>query len=117
MFYLGDRLRFCCLLDRSSPLSLDAIRRLNSPLLLDENFPDWFLLFGGNEQGKQALLYFSRPHLEQGRMVQFRYDLVTNLNVFWFDTSKPEYPWHEFGPRRDFNPDTESVYVFRRTKL
>ena len=42
------------------------------------------------------------------------YGLVKVLDVFWFDTSKPEFPGHSFGAVSEFDLDTQAVYVFKR---
>lgn len=116
MFYLGDQIRLCCLLDARAPLPRDLVTSLKAPLFLEENFPDWFIAFGASGQAAGLLNYFSRPHvLADGRTNQFQYTLATNLNTFCYDTSRPELPWHSFGPHTAFDPETQSVFVFRRT--
>ncbi|GEM_PF-2574727 len=49
-----------------------------------------------------------------GREVTFSYRLEKNLEVFWFDTTRPELTLHTFGPKKDFDPGLDSVYAFRR---
>jgi 4-amino-4-deoxy-L-arabinose transferase-like glycosyltransferase len=41
MFYLGDKLRFGCSLDYQAHIPMEVIRKLNAPLYIEENFPDW----------------------------------------------------------------------------
>jgi hypothetical protein len=114
MFYLDDHVRFCCLMDTNTVLPRDVLRRLNAPLFGDENFPEWLIAFGLNEQPMRDLNYFARPHLENGRLVRYSYLPEQNLNIYWFDTSRPELFAHTFGPKKVFDPDRESVYVLRR---
>ncbi len=114
MFYLGDRVRFGCLLDTNTPLPHDLIRSLKAPLFGEENFPDWFIAFGMDEAAISTLGFFSRPHEKNSKIEQFQYRFVTNLNVFWVDTSRPDFFMHTFGPKKDFNPAVDSVYVFQR---
>lgn len=114
MFYQGHRVIFCCLLNQQTRLPREKIEQLKAPLFLEEHFPDWFIAFGATPEAARLLAYFSRPHVANSVTNQHQYVLVTNLHVFWFDTSRPELPWHTFGPKTDFNPATESVYVFRR---
>lgn len=49
-----------------------------------------------------------------GREVAYSYWREKNLEVFWFDTSRPELAFHTFGPRKAFDPGLDSVYAFRR---
>ena len=42
--------------------------------------------------------------------------LATTLDIFWAQTQRPELVWHEFSPRRDFDRQTEAVFIFRRTQ-
>ncbi len=91
-----------------------ALTRLKAPLFVDENFPDWFIAFGSTVQTAQLAQYFCRVHREDGGEITYSYRLETNLNTYWFDTSRPELPLHTFGPKNDFDPRLESVYLTRR---
>jgi len=53
--------------------------------------------------------------MKNGEAVQFDYGLVKTLDVYWFDTSRPE-PYHSFGPIVDFDRRFEAVYIFRRSE-
>ena len=48
--------------------------------------------------------------------MQLEYRLVETLDVYWFDTSRPELPYHSFGPIVDFDERLDAVYVFRRNE-
>jgi hypothetical protein len=115
MFYRGDRLRFACLLNRRTHLSQQIIRDLPAPLLAEENFPDWLIAFGNRPLADKSLRYYSRPHSDKGQRVEYSYQLVATLDVFFEQTQRPEIPWHSFGPNRRFNRATEAVYIYRRT--
>lgn len=114
MFYGGDWVRFCCLLSYDTKLPKDTMRKLNAPLFMEENFPDWIISFGAHEGAKERLRFFSREHIEGGRNIRYRYQLVDILDVYWRQTQRPELPWHAFGPVRDFDKRFEAVYIFRK---
>ncbi len=114
MFYVGDKVRIGCTLDKATPLPLTAVRRLHAPLLMDENYPNWLVLFGAQRGNLQMLRYFSRSHVEQGRTLAYSYRLVRILPVYWDQTQRPELPWHSFGPVTRYDPATDAVYIFQR---
>lgn len=115
MFYTTDKLKFCSLLNYKTPLAVDKVRKLSSVLFIEENFPDWFVMFGKHLEAMDLLGYFSRPHQKDGREVRFNYNLAAVLNVYWLDMTRPELPWHNFGPRKNFDRNIEAVYIFRRS--
>lgn len=117
MFYTGDRLKFCGLLDRKTPLPRAALARLDAPLWVEENFPDWFVSFGWNDNRQQTLDYFSRPHEHAGKPRRFRYEPVATLGIYWYPSGRPELPWHTFGPVTDYHPLSQGVHVFRRVEV
>jgi|GEM_PF-315138 len=125
MFYTGDKVRFGGTIDLSGirspgeilPLfSREKILSLNCPLLFTENFPDYIVTFANLEDAGNLLEYFSRApdENEKGRRPKFSYQPLTNLNVFFGDTSRPELPRHTFGPKTDFNRERESIFIFKR---
>ncbi len=116
LFYLGDHIRLCCQLDRRTWMSPDTLARLQAPLHIDHHFPDWVVAYGTQPGLGPHLGYFSRPHQENGVDAQYRYPLATVLNVYWDATQRPELPWHHFGPRTDFDLNSEAVYIFRRRR-
>jgi len=117
MFYVGDKVRICCTLDRSSPIPVERVRSLNAPYLIDENFPDWLIAFGGDPSLVRLLQFFSRPHVRGGRSVRLEYSLFRVIDVYCLDTSRPELPWHRFVPIKDFDRNREAVYVFRASTV
>jgi hypothetical protein len=114
MFYMGDKIKICCTLDLQSDIPLNKIRSFNAPLLMEENFPDWIILFGLFPETNQIISHFSRQHSQEGQQVKFAYKLVRVLDVYWLDTTRPELPWHSFRPKTDFDRQSESVYIIRR---
>ena len=114
MFYVGDKVKFCCFLDKRSPFSKDDLRDLHAPLFKDENYPDWVILVGGWPNHVDFLLTFSRPHWEGQHRVGYDYQLARQLDVYWRQTQKPELLRHSFGPRTDFDRQWEGVYIYRR---
>ena len=120
LFYLGDRVKLCCLLDRDTRLlaeKVEAMERAGAPLLIDRHYPDWLVFFGANTDGASLLTKFSRPHTSGGQRVQIRYDLVAGLDVFWYATHRPELHLHSFGPKTTFDRDREAVYIFEGTAV
>jgi 4-amino-4-deoxy-L-arabinose transferase-like glycosyltransferase len=115
MFYLGEKVKMSCLLDADTTLPPAKIRELNAPLLAEENFPDWIILFRLNSDGKEILDYFSRAHIEEMREVQFNYRQFKLLDVYGVNTTRPELPWHSFVPVTDFQRETDAVYVFKKS--
>jgi len=115
MFYLGDKVKMCCLLDAKTTLPLTKIRELNAPLMIEENFPDWIIFFGLSVESKEKLGYLSRPHIQGTQQVQFNYKLVKLLDVYAADNTRPELPWHSFGPITDFSRRSNAVYVFKKS--
>lgn len=115
MFYLGDKIRIGGLLNKNTLLPRQTVQQLNFPLFINETFPTWLIIFGWRNDTLALKAFLGRPHLENGALVQFQYVQVTNLNVYWYDTSKPELRWHNFGPKQGFNPDSDGVYVLHRS--
>ena len=114
MFYLGAKIRISGLLDRGTTLPVDRLEKLSPSLFMDSAFPHWLIAFSTTTDAEELLTYFQREREVNGRVERYSYELVTNLNVCWFDTSRPELPWHTFGPEKNFDPNRESVYVLKR---
>lgn len=114
MFYLGDRIRLSGTLTYETPLDRNRIRGLSPHQFVEETFPDWLISFGGQKSALDLLRFYSREHVEEGRQVRHRYELVERLPVYFWDTSRPELIWHTFGTKGEFDGASEGVYVFRR---
>lgn len=114
MFYVGDKIRFGCLLSRRTHLPLATVRRLRAPLLREEHFPDWFIAFSFSPYVKTSLRYFQRPHRSGARMMRFPYHRVATLNLYWDQRQRPELPLHWFSPAKGFDPQLHAIYIFGR---
>lgn len=114
LFYVGDRLRLCCVIGPETPLPRQTLERLDAPIFVDRHFPDWLIGFGNPPLIQRALAYFSRPHDEGGTVLRQQYELVEALDVYWEQTQRPEMPQHQFGPVERYRKDVDAVYVYRR---
>ncbi len=114
MFYLTDKVKFCCLLDSYTTVDPEQVRKLQAPLLLEENFPDWFISFAMRRDTGEYLTYFSRSHVKDGKFRRNQYKLVSSLDVFCLYTCKPRLLTHTFRPITNFNRKTRGVYIFKR---
>jgi 4-amino-4-deoxy-L-arabinose transferase-like glycosyltransferase len=116
MFYLGWKLRLCCLIALNSPLPEQPLRALGAPLYLEKNFPDWIVSCVTPKETSELVAFFSRPHEEKGGVVVYHYALADVLNVYRSDPSRPELTLHSFGPIKNFDPATDGVAIFHKTK-
>ena len=114
MFYVGDRLKLCCTLFHDSHLPEKTVRELGAPLYFEENEPVWFISFGSHEMTGKLLDYFSEEKRKNGRIVRHKYELMTTLDVYWYQSNRPEIIWHKFGPKKDYDRTHEAVYIFKR---
>jgi hypothetical protein len=115
MFYVGDKLRFCCLLNTQTRLPRHQIARLPASLFIEHDRPEWLVTFGAHPMTAQLLAFFSQPSQHNGNTsARPQYHLVDILDVYWQDTHRPELPWHSFGAKTDFDRRSEAVYIFKR---
>ena len=98
IFYVGDHVRFCCILDETTPLPKDKIAALDAPLYIEQNTPDWIVGFGG---------------LHRGTVEQFAasYEVIAKLKVHPYPTQRPELNIHTFSP---LDPGDNGVFILRR---
>ena len=98
IFYAGDHVRFCCILDETTPLPKDKIAALDAPLYIEQNTPDWIVSFG---------------RLQQGTVERFAasYEVAAKLNVYPYPTQRPELNFHAFSP---LDPGDRGVFILRR---
>jgi 4-amino-4-deoxy-L-arabinose transferase-like glycosyltransferase len=116
MFYLGDKVRLCGLIDFQTTLPMEkveALERTGAPLQVNRHFPVWIVFFGVHSGSEKFLPFFSRTHAQDGKSVRMDYGMARLLNVFWFDTSRPELHLHNFGPQVDFNLYSNGVCIFK----
>jgi len=109
MFYLGDRLKVCCLLNKETILPREQINNLDSPLYIEDNQPDYFISFGFDNNSSTLIDLFAKASKHQYKLVQI-------LDVFSFDTSRPELFWHTFGPIENIDTRKDGVYIFRQIR-
>ncbi|MEA3186208.1 MAG: hypothetical protein QOD99_38 [Chthoniobacter sp.] len=116
VFYVGDHVRVCGLLDHRTHLPAAAVERCDPALLIEDAYPEWIVSCGAQPNLGQIAGFFSRPHTPAGtdKTVTFQYQLAQLLPVYWDQTQRPELPWHSFGPKQRFNPASEAVYIFKR---
>ncbi len=102
-FYAGDHVRFCCILDETTPLPKDKIAALNAPLYIEQNTPDWIIFFRQLQLGTA----------EQFTVEPFTaiYEVVAQLEVYPYPTQRPELNMHAFSP---LDPGGRGVFILRR---
>ena len=94
---IGHLVRFCNVLDDDSPLPRATVETLRTSLYVGECIPDWIVVFG-------------RLPNEYREQVSSRYDVVTQLDVHYYPTQRPEIYWHAFQPL----PMQDGVSIFRK---
>ena len=85
IFYAGDHVRFCCILDETTLLPKDKIAALDAPLYIEQNTPDWIVGFGG-------------PRRRTVEQFAASYEVVAKLKVHPYPTQRPELNFHAFSP-------------------
>ncbi len=115
-FYLGDRIKICCQVTKTTPIPLDVLRRLPAPLLKEDYFPDWILLSAIGPVQIGEVRYFSRRQVVDGKVVAHKYAVVGQTKSWWYSSQRPEFMWHTFGPTSSFDPNTDAVYVLHRVQ-
>ena len=103
IFYVGDHVRFCCILDETTPLPKDKIAALDAPLYIEQSTPDWIILFG-------------QLQLETAKQLTVEpftaiYEIVAQLEVYPYPTQRPELNRHAFSP---LDPGDMGVFILRR---
>jgi len=117
LFYTGGKVKFCCVLNKMTPLPKSTQQRLPSHVFVEESFPDWFIAFGRRRLAMRSIFrYLTRPHKEGKQMVSYEYRMHHVLNVYWKATHRPEVPWHQFSPNRRFDRRFDAVYIFKKVK-
>ena len=104
IFYAGDHVRFCCILDETTPLPKDKIAALNAPLYyIEQNTPDWIIFFRQLQLGA-AKQFTVKPFASM-------YEVVAKLKVYPYPTQRPELNMHAFSP---LDPGDNGVFILRR---
>jgi hypothetical protein len=110
-WYLGDRLRMQGLLRPDTSLPRDRLNNLAASLFITDTFPQWVISFGRQQVTDAALEFFSRRQYDYS-CDQARATCLY-LDVYCRDMTRPELPWHNFGPVSQVGP-AEGIYVFGR---
>lgn len=114
MYYLGDKIKIAGIVRRDSHLDSALVASL-APHLHDYNtFPNWFVAFGRHNDRMQKLSYFTRGPYHYGCHQPGNCTPFAVLGTYWKDRTRPELPWHSFGPVKRYNPMGEDIYVYRR---
>ena len=104
IFYVGNHVRFCCILDETTPLPKDKIAALAAPLYyIEQNTPDWIILFRQLQLG-EAKQITVKPFAPM-------YEVVAKLEVYPYPTQRPELNMHAFSP---LDPGDSGVFILRR---
>jgi hypothetical protein len=71
--------------------------------------PDYLIAFGPSlDEMAQAIRHWNRPDVS--------YQRVATIDVFWKDLYRPELFWRTFQPITNFDPNSQAVYIFQRTR-
>ncbi|MBD3393196.1 MAG: hypothetical protein GF418_13795, partial [Chitinivibrionales bacterium] len=106
LFYLSDSLTLGGGLNRHPYYPVEKLEGLGVPVFKEDYFPTVLICFGRTRYSLQTVQFFSRGAYE--------YVMKQRLNVYYKDMTRPELPWHSFGPVKRYNPATDAIYVFAR---
>ena len=70
--------------------------------------PDYIIGFGPAGQAVEGIE-------RQNKVPGFRYELVQTIPVFWKDLYRPELYWRRFETVKDFDPDRDGVFIFKKS--
>ena len=70
--------------------------------------PDYIVVFGPSVMQIRALL-------QKWKEMGVQYDEISRVNTFWKDLYRPELFWRTFKPITEFDPETQGVYILKRT--
>jgi hypothetical protein len=115
MFYNGDKVRICCILDKYTSLPRDKLAELDAPLFLETNYPNWIIAYGYFPGTEEIFSFFAGVGRSGEGTDRYYYRHVATLNIYWYYTQRPELAVHRFGPYTEFDSSRgEAVYIFRR---
>lgn len=101
MHYLGDQYLFMNQLNDDTKVHC----KLPPYVYSNQIEPDFLVLCGPDEiKNKEEI--FSK--------YQSTYQLDSNLNFYYIDSTRPEYRWHKFDVIKDFDRSSESIFVFKK---
>lgn len=100
MYYLGNQYLFSDIIGNENKVNYNL-----PPYIYTNNVePDFLVICGPNILNKEDFL----------SKYQSSYTLDSNINFYYKDMTRPEYHWRNFDTITDFDPKTESIYVFRK---
>jgi 4-amino-4-deoxy-L-arabinose transferase-like glycosyltransferase len=112
LFYVGDRVKICCQLNKGGHLPDGVLAKLDAPIYAEDTSPDWIVFFGMQPDVAQVMGFYTRPVARNGVSVARGYGLVQTLQVYADQTQRPELPQHSFGPVTGFDK-AQAVYIFK----
>ena len=68
--------------------------------------PEYFIVFGPQKESVDKVIEMMKA---QG----VEYHLAEVLDIYWLDMTRPEIFWRSFRPIKNFDRQTEAVYVYR----
>lgn len=106
IFYTGNKVKLCGMINKNTSLPIEKIKKLDKNFFKEESHPDWIIMFGIHDVSEELINYFSRKN--------HHYELYDTLDIYWQDMTRPEIPLHSFGPVKDFDPNCEGIYIYKR---
>lgn len=71
--------------------------------------PDYIVVFGPS-------VIQIRELLQRWKSMGVQYDEIYRINTFWKDLYRPELFWRTFKPIKEFDPETQAIYFFKKKK-
>lgn len=97
-------------------LQKEKLDTLKAPIFFDRYFPKWVVAFGFKRETEIRLKFLLRgkyTYISDSPQTALYKE---RLNVFWLDLTRPELPRHNFSAEKNFNPETDAIYIFERRK-
>jgi hypothetical protein len=89
--FYAPGLHYCCQLRPDHPLRYDLRAQMPDYIFTGRTLPD-YVLVGGRNSPSEVLVFFE--HIYGAGKYQIKEVLIDD----WRDMSRPEIPWHSFGP-------------------
>ena len=81
---------------------------------METTLPRWVVVYGKDPLIPYIMPWLQRPHPELGETKPHTYQLVDQLGVYFKATQRSELMFHHFGPKTDYDRNTDDVYLFER---
>lgn len=72
--------------------------------------PDYIIAFG-------PFHTYVKEKTEELAMKGDFYEKIEQLDTYWYDLIRPELFWHSFRNITNFNPEEESIYIYKKSKI